>query len=59
MNMYSAGFYEKWAGLRGLRNGMIHSNNKYVSKIKVSQIKKLADESLIVFSHLKSNLYKI
>ena len=59
MNMYSAGFYEKWAGLRGLRNGIIHSNNKYVSKIKVSQIKKLADESLIVFSHLKSNLYKI
>ncbi len=58
MDKYSKGFYDKWASLRILRNSIIHSNNKYITKIKVSEINKLIDESLIVFSNLKSEIYK-
>jgi hypothetical protein len=58
MDRYVKGFYDKWANLRILRNSIIHSNNKYITKIKVSQINKLIEESLIVFSNLKSEIYK-
>lgn len=58
MDRYSKGFYDKWAGLRTLRNNIIHSNNKYISKNKVSQINKLIEESYLVFSSLKSELYR-
>lgn len=58
MDKYSKGFYDKWASLRILRNSIIHSNNKYITKIKVLHINKLIDESLIVFSNLKSEIYK-
>lgn len=37
-------FYDKWSDLRKLRNSIIHSNNKYISKIKLSKIRKLAEE---------------
>lgn len=58
MDIYSKGFYDKWASLRILRNSIIHSNNKYITKIKILHINKLIDESLIVFSNLKSEIYK-
>jgi hypothetical protein len=58
MDRYSKGFFDKWASLRILRNNVIHSNNKYITKIKISEINKLIDESLIVFSNLKSEIYK-
>jgi len=58
MNKYSEGFYDRWASLRQLRNSIIHSNNKYISKIKVSNIDKLIKESYVVFLNLKSELYK-
>ncbi len=58
MDKYSKGFYDKWAGLRTFRNNIIHSNNKYISKNKVSQINKLIEESYLVFSGVKSELYK-
>jgi len=58
MDKYSKGFYDKWASLRTLRNSIIHSNNKYITKIKVLHINKLIDESLIIFSNLKSEIYK-
>lgn len=58
MNKYAEGFFDKWANLRKLRNDIIHSNSTYVSKIKVSKINKMIDESFLVFSHLKSEIYK-
>lgn len=58
MDKYSKGFGDKWASLRSLRNSIIHSNNKYITKIKVSRINKLIDESFVVFSNLKSEIYK-
>lgn len=58
MDKYSKGFYDKWTSLRVLRNSIIHSNNKYITKIKVSEINKLIDDSLLVFSKLKSEIYK-
>lgn len=57
MDTYCSGFYDKWASLRKLRNSIIHSNTEYVTKKKVSQIQKLIDESLTVFSQLKSEIY--
>lgn len=59
MNRYSEGFYNKWAELRRIRNNIIHSNNKYISKIKISQIDKLIDESLTVFAELESEVYRV
>jgi len=57
MDKYSKGFYDKWAGLRVLRNNIIHSNSKYISKNKLSQINKLIEESYIIFAKMKSELY--
>lgn len=59
MNRYSEGFYDKWTELRRIRNSIIHSNNKYITKIKISQIDKLIVESLMVFSKLQSEVYKM
>jgi hypothetical protein len=58
MDKYSKGFYEKWNDLRKLRNSIIHSNSKYITKIKVSKIHKLVKESCLVFLNLKSEIYK-
>lgn len=57
MDKHSRGFYDKWDTLRKLRNDIIHSNNKYITKNKVAQINKLIEESFLVFSKLKSELY--
>lgn len=57
MDRYSKGFYDRWETLRKLRNGIIHSNNKYITKDKVAQINNLIEESFLVFSKLKSELY--
>ena len=58
MDRYSKGFYDRWNDLRRLRNSIIHSNNKYITKIKVSQIRKLVEESCLVFLNLQSEIYK-
>lgn len=58
MDKFSNGFFDRWATLRNLRNSIIHSNNKYITKIKLSNMNKLIKESYTVFSQLKSNLYK-
>lgn len=59
MNRYSEGFYDKWAELRRIRNSIIHSNNRYITKVKISQIDKLIVESLNVFSELKGEIYRM
>lgn len=59
MDRYSEGFYDRWTELRRIRNSIIHSNNKYISKIRISQINKLIIESLTVFSELKSEIYRM
>ena len=51
-------FFSKWGKLRQLRNNIIHSNTEYISKIKLSKIRKLLNESFIVFKNIKSELYK-
>ena len=58
MNKYSNGFFDRWTSLRKLRNDIIHSNSTYVSKNKISKINKMVDESFLVFSNLKSEIYK-
>lgn len=58
MNKYSDGFFDKWTNLRKLRNDIIHSNSIYVSKIKISKINKMIEESFLVFYNLKSEIYK-
>lgn len=55
---YSKGFFDRWKNLRELRNNLIHSNSKYVSKIKLTKIKALIEESYTVFLNLKSELYR-
>lgn len=59
MNRYSEGFYDKWAELRRIRNSIIHSNNRYITKVKISQIHKLIVESLNIFSELKGEIYRM
>lgn len=59
MNRYSEGFYDKWAELRRIRNSIIHSNNRYITKVKISQIDKLIIESLNIFSELKGEIYRM
>lgn len=59
INRYSEGFYDKWAELRKIRNSIIHSNNSYITKVKISLIDKLIVESLLVFSKLESEIYKM
>lgn len=58
MDKFLNGFFDRWASLRNLRNSIIHSNNKYITKIKISNLNKLIKESYTVFAQLKSNLYK-
>ncbi len=58
MNRYSDAFSDRWTSLRKLRNDIIHSNSTYISKNKISRINKLAEESFLVFSNLKSEMYK-
>ena len=58
MDKFLNGFFDRWASLRNLRNSIIHSNNKYITKIKISTVNKLIEESYTVFAQLKSNLYK-
>jgi len=58
MNRYSEGFYDKWAELRRIRNSIIHSNNRYITKIKISQIDKLIDESLKVFLNWRAKFIR-
>lgn len=57
MDRYSKGFSDRWKSLRELRNSIVHSNNKYISKVRLSKIKKLEDESYEVFLGLKKELY--
>lgn len=56
MDKISKGFFDRWTSLRTLRNSIIHSNNCYISKVKVSSLKKLIDESIKIFSYLKSEV---
>lgn len=59
MNRYSGNFYDKWSELRRVRNSIIHSNNRYITKIKITKINKLIVDSLKVFSELKGEIYKM
>ena len=59
MNRYSENFYDKWSELRRTRNSIIHSNNRYITKIKITKINKLIVDSLKVFSELKGEIYKM
>lgn len=59
MDKYSKGFFDRWASLRSLRNSIIHSNNRYITKIRVSNVSKIVDESYTVFKYLKSDLYQL
>lgn len=57
MDRYSKGFSDRWKSLRELRNSIVHSNDKYISKVRLSKIKHLKDESYKVFLGLKKELY--
>lgn len=57
MDRYSKGFSDRWKSLRELRNSIVHSNDKYISKVRLSKIKQLEDESYKVFLGLKKELY--
>lgn len=57
MNKYSKRFYQKWRDLRWLRNAIIHSNDKFVSRSSLCEILKMLDAGITVFSNLKSELY--
>ena len=50
MDKFLNGF-DRWASLRNLRNSIIHSNNKYITKIKISTVNKLIEESYTVFAN--------
>ncbi|BCJ95697.1 hypothetical protein acsn021_32660 [Anaerocolumna cellulosilytica] len=58
MDNYLLGFYDRWATFRKIRNDIIHSNSKYISKITLKKVQKLLDDSIDVFANLKSELYK-
>ena len=58
MGRYSNGFFDKWKALRKLRNSIVHSNNIYISKVKIAKIKAIINDSFIVFKNLKSELYR-
>lgn len=51
-------FFDKWQSLRNDRNGIIHSNNKYISMKRTHDIEKLLNESIEIFWNLKSNILK-
>lgn len=52
------GFFDKWNTLRNERNSIIHSNTKYISMKRTSDVYMLIEESILVFSSLKSQVYK-
>lgn len=57
MDEIKKGFFDKWGTLRGERNCIIHSNNKFISMKRTNEIFKLIDDSILVFSNLNSQLY--
>lgn len=58
MNSLSLGFFDRWSTLRNERNSIIHSNNRYISSKRINDAYKLIEESILVFSNLKSLIYK-
>lgn len=58
MDRHYRGYYDKWDTYRKVRNEIIHSNKKYVSKIRVTEIYKFIDISVELFAKLKSEIYK-
>ncbi|MDR3587884.1 MAG: hypothetical protein P4L59_21620 [Desulfosporosinus sp.] len=57
MNAIKDGFYDRWSSLRNERNSIIHSNNKYISSKRASEAQRLIQESVLIFSNLKSQVY--
>ncbi|HHX69829.1 MAG TPA: hypothetical protein GX708_17510 [Gallicola sp.] len=57
MDKYVPRFYERWDTYRKLRNDIIHSNSKYITKITIRKLKKFIDDGVYVFAHLKGELY--
>jgi hypothetical protein len=57
MDNVSQGFYDRWSTLRKERNSIVHDNTKYVSRERTNAVYKLIEESVQVFSNLKSKLY--
>lgn len=57
MDSLKKGFFDKWNTLRTERNSIVHSNSKYISKKRTSEVYKLIDESQIIFSNLISQIY--
>lgn len=58
MDEIRSGFFGKWNTLRNERNSIIHSNTKYISMKRTSDVYMLIEESILVFSSLKSEVYK-
>ncbi|GLB30156.1 hypothetical protein LAD12857_20790 [Lacrimispora amygdalina] len=58
MDKYVNGFYDRWKTFRELRNDIVHSNSKYISKITIKKIQKLISDGIEVFTNLNSEFYK-
>ncbi|MCB2300121.1 hypothetical protein [Clostridium tagluense] len=57
MDNIKEGFFDRWGTLRNERNSIIHSNNKYISRKRTNEIYKLIEESILIFSNFKSQVY--
>lgn len=55
-NEIEKGFFDKWTDLRNIRNEIIHSNSKFISKVKLSNIMKLIDTSTYIFAKLTQEI---
>ena len=57
MDSIQNGFYDRWSTLRNERNSIIHSNNRYIPSKRASEAQRLIQESVLIFSNLKSQVY--
>ena len=55
---YSKGFYDRWNTFRNKRNDIIHSNERYITNLELTDFKKLLFEAIDVFSKMIGDLYK-
>lgn len=54
MNKIEPGYFEKWDSYRKLRNDIIHSNSKFISKVKLADVNNFINTSIRVFAELTS-----
>lgn len=55
-NNISDNFMDNWQELRTIRNKILHNNDLYITRNIINQNFKLLQESMLVFSNLKSKL---